>query len=178
VFSAVRAKHDSVGHLLESRCAAATSEVFEALRHRACHSIEEADVIERENLAGFSAPFNSFHGKLGNSHSLIYTRLEDLAATVREYCRLFGPQGFRSSSQSATFVFIEQGNQDAHNVDLEAKFLDALGSSSKKNAHPSDRVADALPQACDYIALIYDCQRTAPLKKRGKDASLRSSRCQ
>jgi len=41
-------------------------------------------------LAGFSAPFNSFlsvHGKLGNSHRLIYTRLEDLAARVREYCR-------------------------------------------------------------------------------------------
>ena len=90
VFSAVRAKHDSVGHLLESRSAAATSEVFEALRHRAARSIEEADVIERETLAGFSAPFNSFlsvHGKLGNSHRLIYTRLEDLAARVREYCR-------------------------------------------------------------------------------------------
>ena len=95
VFSAVRAKHDSVGHLLESRCAAATSEVFEALRHRACRSIEEADVIEREVLAGFSAPSNSFlgvHGKLGRSHSLIYTRLEDWAATVREYCR--GECGF------------------------------------------------------------------------------------
>ena len=60
VFSAVRAKHDSVGHLLESRCAAATSEVFEALRHRASRSIEEADVIEREDLAGFSAPLDSF----------------------------------------------------------------------------------------------------------------------
>jgi hypothetical protein len=90
VFSAVRAKHDSVRHLLESRCAAATSEVFEALRHRVSRSIEEADVIEREVSARFSAPSNSFlgvHGKLGNSHSLIYTRLEDLPATVREYCR-------------------------------------------------------------------------------------------
>ena len=90
VFSAVRAKHDSVRHLLESRGAAATSEVFEALRHRVSRSIEEADVIEREVSARFSAPSNSFlgvHGKLGNSHSLIYTRLEDLPATVREYCR-------------------------------------------------------------------------------------------
>ena len=88
--SAVQAEHDSVGHLLESRCTAATSEVFEALRHWASRSIEEADVIEREVSAGYSAPSNSFggiHGKLGNSHSLIYTRLEDLAARVREYCR-------------------------------------------------------------------------------------------
>ena len=91
MFSAIRAKHDSVGHLLESRCAGATSEVFEALRHRAARSVEEADVIEREVLAGFSAPFDSFlgvHGKLGNSHCLIYTPLEDLVATVRRYCRL------------------------------------------------------------------------------------------
>ena len=58
--SAVRAEHHSVGHLLESRCAAATSEVFEALRERACRSIENVDVIEREGLAGFSAPFDSF----------------------------------------------------------------------------------------------------------------------
>jgi hypothetical protein len=50
-------------------------------------------VIEREILAGFSAPFNPFHGKLGNSHSLICTWLEDLVARVREYCRrgLAGP---------------------------------------------------------------------------------------
>jgi hypothetical protein len=86
VFSAVRAKHDSVGQLLECRCAAATGEVFEALRHRAGRSIKQADVIEREILAGFSAPFNSSHGKLGNSHILIYTGLEHLAARVREYC--------------------------------------------------------------------------------------------
>ena len=58
--SAVQAEHDSVGHLLESRCAAATSEVFEALRERACRSIEDADVIEREDLASFSAPLDSF----------------------------------------------------------------------------------------------------------------------
>src|SRR5262249_48287058 len=90
VFSAVRAKHNSVGHLLESRRAAATSEIFEAFRHRACRSIEEADVIEREVLAGFSATLESWwsvHGKLGNCHSLIYSRLECWAATVREYCR-------------------------------------------------------------------------------------------
>src|SRR5262249_51249936 len=90
VFSAVRAKHDSVGHLLESRCAAATSEVFEALRHRASRSIEEADVIESENLAGFSAPFNSslsVHGKLGKFRSSDIYRLEDLVARVPEYCR-------------------------------------------------------------------------------------------
>jgi len=59
-FSAVPAEHDSVGHLLESRCAATTSEVFEALRERACRSIEDADVIEREDLASFSAPLDSF----------------------------------------------------------------------------------------------------------------------
>ena len=77
LFSAVRAQHDSVGHLLESRCAAATSEVVEASRHRASRSIEEADVIEREVLVGFSAPFNSLwsaHGKLGNSHNLLYSQ--------------------------------------------------------------------------------------------------------
>jgi hypothetical protein len=60
VVSAVQAEHDSVGHLLESRCAAATGEVFEALRERACRSIEDADVIEREDLASFSAPLDSF----------------------------------------------------------------------------------------------------------------------
>jgi len=59
VFSAIRAKHDPVGHLLESRYAAATSEVFETLRHRAARSIKEADVIEREVLAGFSATLHS-----------------------------------------------------------------------------------------------------------------------
>ena len=58
--SAVPAEHDSVGYLLESRYAAATVEVFEALRERACRSIEDADVIEREDLAGFSAPLDSF----------------------------------------------------------------------------------------------------------------------
>src|SRR5262249_57931926 len=67
VFSAVRAEHDSVGQLLEGRCTAAASEVFEALRHRASHSIGEADVIERGILARLSAPSDSFlgvHGKL------------------------------------------------------------------------------------------------------------------
>jgi hypothetical protein len=47
-------------------------------------------VIEREGLADLAAPFDSFlsvHDKLGNSHSLIYTRLKDWVATVREYCR-------------------------------------------------------------------------------------------
>jgi hypothetical protein len=110
VFSAVRAKHDSVGHLLESRCAAATSEVFEAFRHRACRSIEEANVIEREVLAGFSAAFNSFwsvHGKLENSHSPIYTRLDDLASRVREYCGL--PNGLLDgavSNQGSTAISV------------------------------------------------------------------------
>jgi hypothetical protein len=69
---AVLAEHDSVGHLLESRCATATSEVFEALRERACRSIEDADVIERKGLVGLAAPFDSYlgvavHDKLGNS---------------------------------------------------------------------------------------------------------------
>jgi hypothetical protein len=57
--SAVQAEHDSIGHLLESRCAAATSKVFEALRERARRSIEDADVIERENLAGLAAPLDA-----------------------------------------------------------------------------------------------------------------------
>jgi hypothetical protein len=90
VVSAAQAEHDSVGHFLESRYAAATVEVFEALRERVCRSVEDADVIEREVLAGFAAPLDScllsVHDKLGNSRSLIYSRLEDLAATVREYC--------------------------------------------------------------------------------------------
>ena len=72
MFSAVRAKHDSIGHFLESRCAATTSEVFEALRERACRSIEDADVIERKGFVGLAAPFDSYlcvavHDKLGNS---------------------------------------------------------------------------------------------------------------
>ena len=46
--------------LFESRCAAAPGEVFEASRERAHRSIEDADVIEREDLAGFSAPLDSF----------------------------------------------------------------------------------------------------------------------
>jgi len=79
--SAVLAEHDSVRHLLESRCAAATSKVLEALRERASRSIEEADVIQREDLADFAAPFDSFlsvaaHDKLGNSHSLLYSQVE------------------------------------------------------------------------------------------------------
>jgi hypothetical protein len=79
VVSAVQAEHDSVGHLLESRCAAATSEVFEALRERACRSIEDADVIERKGLAGFAAPFDSYlgvavHDQLGNCHSLLFSQ--------------------------------------------------------------------------------------------------------
>ena len=77
--SAPPAEHDSVGRLLESRCAAATSEVYEALRERACRSIEDADVIERKGLAGFAAAFDSclgvvVHDKLGNSHSLLYSQ--------------------------------------------------------------------------------------------------------
>jgi hypothetical protein len=79
VVSAAPAEHDSVGHLLESRCAAATSEVFEALRERACGSIEDADVIERKGLAGFAAPFDSYlgvavHDQFGNCHSLLYSQ--------------------------------------------------------------------------------------------------------
>jgi len=76
VVSASPAEHDSVGRLLESRYAAATSEVLEALRERASRSIEDADVIERKGLSGFAAPFDSYlgvaaHDKLGNSHSLL-----------------------------------------------------------------------------------------------------------
>jgi hypothetical protein len=79
VVSAPPAEHDSVGRLLESRCAAATSEVYEALRERPGRSVEDADVIERKGLAGFAAPFDSYlgvavHDKLGNSHSLLYSQ--------------------------------------------------------------------------------------------------------
>jgi hypothetical protein len=80
VVSAAPAEHDSVGRLLESRCAAATGEVYEALRERACRSIEEADVIEGKGLAGFAAPFDSYLGvavhdqQLGNCHSLLYSQ--------------------------------------------------------------------------------------------------------
>ena len=80
VFCAVRAKHDSIGHLLESRSAATTTEVFEALRERASGSVEDADVIERGGLADFAAPFDSLlssatHDKLGESHSLLYSQV-------------------------------------------------------------------------------------------------------
>lgn len=60
MISAVQAEHDSVRHLLESRYAAATVEVSEALRERVCRSIDKADVIEREVLAGFAAPLDSY----------------------------------------------------------------------------------------------------------------------
>jgi hypothetical protein len=60
VISAGHAEHDSVRHLLESRYAAATVEVSEALRERVCRSIHNADVIEREVLAGFAAALDSY----------------------------------------------------------------------------------------------------------------------
>jgi hypothetical protein len=118
VISAVQAEHDSVGHLLESRYAAATVEVSEALRERECRSIDNADVIEREVLAGFAAPLDSYlrvaaHGRArkletastGSTPGIScgaglafarawYSWLEGLAATVRKYCRR--PLGFRS----------------------------------------------------------------------------------
>ena len=68
--SAVQAEHDSVGCLLEGRYAAATVKVFEALRERARRSIEDADVIEREDLAGFSAPLDSFLRVAAHEHSM------------------------------------------------------------------------------------------------------------
>jgi hypothetical protein len=48
-------------------------------------------VIEREGLADFAAPIDSFlsvaaHDKLGNSHSLLYSQVGRVAARVREYC--------------------------------------------------------------------------------------------
>lgn len=60
VISAAQAEHDSIRHLLESRYAAATVEVSEALRERVCRSIDNADVIEREVLAGLAAPLDSY----------------------------------------------------------------------------------------------------------------------
>ena len=104
-FSAAPAEHDPVGHLLEGRCAAATSKVLEALRQRACRSIEDADVIERKGLAGFAAPFDSYlgvavHDKLGNSHSLLYSQSGRLAARVREYCLEVAPVYARCRSHS------------------------------------------------------------------------------
>ena len=57
---AVRAEHDSVSRLLESRYARAAIEGFEALRERISRSIEDADVIEREDLASFAAPLDSY----------------------------------------------------------------------------------------------------------------------
>jgi len=116
VISAGHAEHDSVRHLLESRYAAATVEVSEALRERVCRSIDNADVIEREVLAGFAAALDSYlrvaaHGRTrkletastGSTPCIIcgaglalaiawYSWLEGLAATVRKYCRL-RPQG-------------------------------------------------------------------------------------
>lgn len=56
--STFRAKHDPVGHLLEGRGATATSEVLEAMRERLCLSVEDVDVIEGEDLAGFAAPLD------------------------------------------------------------------------------------------------------------------------
>ena len=119
VITAVQAEHDSVGHLLESRYAAATVEVAEALRERDCRSIDNAHVIEREVLAGFAAPLDSYlrvagHDRArkletastGSTPGIIrgaglafarawYSWLEGLAATVRKYCRRPRPVRFR-----------------------------------------------------------------------------------
>jgi len=126
VVSAVQAQHDSVGHLLEGRCAAATGEVFKALRERVRRSIEDADVIERKDLAGFSAPLDSFlrvdaHDRtrkrrgqgvlrvsfVGRVDPALararYSRLEGLAATVREYCRPLRKRKSRIRQSAAIF---------------------------------------------------------------------------
>lgn len=89
--SAAPAEHDSVGRLLECRYAGTTSEVIEALREQLCRSIEYVDVVEREGLAGFAAPLDSYLRVTGHDsacHSADISRLEGLAATVRKYCRL------------------------------------------------------------------------------------------
>jgi len=130
LFSAVRAQHDSVGHLFESRCATATIEVFEAVRHRASRSIQEADVIEREVLAGFSAPFNSLwsvHGKLRNSHSLLY--------------RQFGRFGGKSTG-------VLPGPGLCHEAGHIQPFPTAHAELSKGRLRRSERCYIAFPSDC------------------------------
>ena len=148
VVSAVQAQHDSVGHLLESRCTAATSEVFEALRERARRSIEDADVIEREDLAGFAAPLDSAllsaHGKLGNSHSLIYSRLEDLAARVRRYCR---PADLCSTNRRNQRRFAELRFATKANLSRHAAFSSACR-------------ADVPLQVIEFMSDIYNGPRS------------------
>ena len=153
VISAGHAEHDSVRHLLESRYAAATVEVSEALRDRVCRSIDNADVIEREVLAGFTAALDSYlrvaaHGRTrkletastGSTPGIIcgaglafarawYSWLEGLAATVRKYCRL-RPQGLRSA---AKLFFANQRNhvrngQDTDRNTVSPQFIRAAHS--------------------------------------------------
>ena len=65
---------------------------MEALHHWASRSVDEVDVIKSEVLAAFSAPLHARVGVLsvleniGHSHNSKYCRLDDIVATVREYC--------------------------------------------------------------------------------------------
>ena len=164
--SAAPAEHDSVGRLLESRCAAATSEVYEALRERACRSIEDADVIERKGLAGFAAPFDSYlgvavHDKLGNSHSLLYS------------------QSGRFGGKS-TGVLPGLGPGLCHDVVHIQRFPTAHAELSKGrlrrfarrySAFLSDYLPDVPLQADDVITVAGECPQDVRVLEGASDAN-------
>jgi hypothetical protein len=177
VISAVQAEHDSVGHLLESRYAAATVEVSEALRERECRSIDNADVIEREVLAGFAAPLDSYlrvaaHGRArkletastGSTPGIIcgaglafarawYSWLEGLAATVRKY----RPVRFRSHRNQC-------GLGDNYPLVLSHCCKCFV-------AHPSDCLPDVLQQVCDSSEFAGECPSSVRVSESSAHAS-------
>jgi len=159
--SAVLAEHDSVSHLLESRCTAPTSEVREALRERASRSTEDADVIERKGLAGFAAPLDSFlsvaaHDKLGNCHSLLYRQVE------------------RFGGKSTGVLPV-----DAHRLCEKAKSRrsplvlanESAGFAGAQKWRASSYQADVLSQLLTIIEVTWQCPRTVRLMESCKDAT-------
>jgi hypothetical protein len=154
--SAVLAEHDSVGHLLESRCAAATSEVLEALRERASRSIEDADVIERKGLAGFAAPLDSFlsvaaHAKLGNSHSLLYSQVGRFGGKSTGVL----PGGLGLCHDAGRIQHFPAANAELST----AVKLSLLRIARRYSPFLSDYLPDVLPQVSAHERVAADCPR-------------------
>ena len=141
---AVRAEHDSVSHLLESRYARAAIEVFEALRERVSRSIEDADVIEREDLASFAAPLDSYYGVASHNRACC-SGWEGLAARVREYCRLRAEPFF--------------ANQRNHGCDGQNTDRNTVSTQFKRAPH-SDCIPDVPLQVFELMQVISDCPQT------------------
>ena len=175
MISAGHAEHDSVRRLLESRYAAATVEVSEALRERVCRSIDNADVIEREVLAGFAAPLDSYlriaaHGRArkletastGSTPGIIcgvglafarawYSWLEGLAARVRKYCGP-GPGLCHDADHIQHFPTVHFKSSIAIKANL-------WRFARRYSAFPSDCRADALLQVIVRQRVAEHCPR-------------------